>query len=224
MYESYWGLSEKPFENTPNPKFFYQSSQHQEGLARLSYVVSERKGAALLTGVFGCGKTLIARALLGDLPTTRYRMVYIANPLMSETELLRGIAHKLNIPNLPDRRSEILMDALLDSIGQALMDNVRDGKDTLIIIDEAHIIRNERMFEELRMLLNFQNEDRFMLTLILMGQPELKEMVDRNKPLAQRIYMGHHLVALTNSESMEYIRHRLTVAGSNTPDLFSQEA
>lgn len=224
MYTEYWGLNSLPFENTPNPRFFYASSQHEEGLARLSYVVQGRKGAGILTGVFGCGKTLMARSLLGDLPANRYRVAYIANPLMSEVELMRGVAQKLNVPNLPDRRSEVLMDALLESIEQVLKDNARDGKETLIIIDEAHVIREERVLEELRLLLNFQEEDRFLLTLILMGQPELKEAIDRHKPLAQRICMGYHLVPLSAQETADYTRHRLTVAGSQRPELFTDRA
>jgi len=224
MYTDYWKLTVLPFENTPDPKFFYQSPQHQEGLARLDYVVRARKGAGVLTGVFGCGKTLMARALLSGLPAARYRMAYLANPLMSEVELLHGVALKLNVPALPDRRSEVMVDVLLAGIEQVLRDNARDGKDTLVIVDEAHLIREERVLEELRLLLNFQDDDRFLLTLILMGQPELKEIIDRHKPLAQRICMGYHLVPLTAQETADYTRHRLTVAGATDPALFTDKA
>lgn len=225
MYAEYWGLSMLPFENTPDPKFFYQSPQHQEGLARLNYVVQGRKGAAVLTGVFGCGKTLLARALFAQLPPNRYRQVYIANPLLSDVELLHAIAQKLSVPNLPDRRSDVLADMLLSGIEQALRDNMRDGKDTLIIVDEAHIIKDERVLDQLRLLMNFQDEDRFLLTMILMGQPELKELVDRHKPLAQRMCMGYHLVALSAPETAEYVKYRLSVAGAKNPvALFSPKA
>ena len=224
MYTQYWGLSCLPFENTPDPRFFYQSPQHQEGLARLNYVVQGRKGAGVLTGVFGCGKTLLARTLLAQLPASRYRMVYLANPMMSEVELLHGIAQKLNVANLPDRRSEVLVDVLLDSIEQALKDNARDDKETLILVDEAHAIQKERAIEQLRLLLNFQEEDRFLLTLILMGQPELKQVVDSHKPLAQRICMGYHLVALSPQETAEYARYRLSIAGAKQDALFTPKA
>ena len=224
MYTEYWGLSAQPFENTPDPKFFYQSPQHQEGLARLNYVVQGRKGAGVLTGVFGCGKTLLARSLFAQLPANRYRMAYIANPLMSDVELLHAIAQKLNVANLPDRRSDVLADVLLSGIEQALRDNMRDGKDTLIIVDEAHTVKEERVLEQLRLLMNFQDEDRFLLTMILMGQPELKELVDRHKPLAQRICMGHHLVPFSAGETAEYVRHRLSIAGSKDANLFTAKA
>ncbi|MBI4322792.1 MAG: AAA family ATPase [Candidatus Omnitrophica bacterium] len=224
MYTEYWGLSAPPFENTPDPKFFYQSPQHQEGLARLNYVVQGRKGAGVLTGVFGCGKTLLARSLFAQLPANRYRLVYIANPLMSDIELLHAIAQKLNVSNLPDRRSDVLADVLLSGMEQALRDNMRDGKDTLVIVDEAHTIKEERVLEQLRLLMNFQDEDRFLLTMILMGQPELKELVDRHKPLAQRICMGHHLLPLSAGETTAYARHRLSVAGAKDPNLFTSKA
>jgi type II secretory pathway predicted ATPase ExeA len=224
MYTDYWGLTCLPFENTPDPRFFYHSSHHVEALARLNYVVQARKGAGVLTGVFGCGKTLLARSLFSQLPASRYRTVYCSNPLMSEVELLHGVAQKLNVADLPDRRSDVLIDALLSSIEQALKDNARDGKETLIIVDEAHAIREEKVLEELRLLLNFQEEDRFLLTLILMGQPEFKEMVDRNKPLAQRIYMGYHLVALSPAETADYTRYRLSVAGAKQGSLFTPKA
>ena len=223
MYLQYWGLSALPFENTPNPRFLYQSPQHQEALARLTYVVEGRKGAGVLTGVFGCGKTLIARLLLAQLTENRYRTVYLANPLMSSVELLRSIATKLHVPNLPERRSEVLTDALLDSIEHALYENIRDGKENVIIIDEAHVIKDEEVLEQLRLLLNFQTEDRFLLTLLLMGQPELKEMIDRHKPLAQRICMGYHLEALSAQETADYTRYRLSVAGAGR-ELFAPKA
>ena len=224
MYTDYWKLTAQPFENTPDPKFFYQSPQHQEGLARLNYVVQGRKGAGVLTGVFGCGKTLLARSLFAQLPANRYRLVYIANPLMSDIELLHAIAQKLNVSNLPDRRSDVLVDVLLSGMEQALRDNMRDGKDTLVIVDEAHTIKEERVLEQLRLLMNFQDEDRFLLTMILMGQPELKELVDRHKPLAQRICMGHHLLPLSAGETAEYARHRLSIAGAKNANLFTPKA
>lgn len=215
MYAAYWGLTELPFENTPNPRFLYQSPQHQEALARLTYVVEGRKGAGVLTGVFGCGKTLIARALLAQLAESRYRAVYLSNPLMSGMELLHAIAARLHVPQLAATRSEVLMDSLIDSIEHALRENLRDGKETVIIVDEAHLIEDVAVMEQLRLLLNFQDEDLFLLTLILMGQPELKELIDRHKPLAQRICMGYHLEALSVHETAEYVGFRLSVAGAN---------
>jgi len=224
MYEAYWGLTLRPFDNTPDPRFFYASAQHQEGLARLLYVIEAKKGAGVLTGVFGCGKTLMARALVHQLEAARYRLVYLANPIMSEVELLHAIAMKLNIPDLPMRRRDVLVDVLLESIGGVLRDNSREGKETLIIVDEAHLIQEERVLQELRLLLNFQEEDRFLLTLIFMGQPELRDLVEQNKPLAQRVCMGFHLGPFTELETAQYLRHRLMVAGAANGRLFDENA
>ena len=223
MYERYWGLNKKPFENTPDPTFLYYSPQHQEALARLIYAVKEKKGAALLTGVFGCGKTLLAHTLLRELSLDRYKVAFIANPFLSYLELLMSITSHLGAMNLPDKKSEVLTNVLLDSLSSILYNNSRDGKDTIVIIDEGHVIDDPKIFEELRLLLNFQTEDRFLLTLLLFGQPELREKIDNNKQFEQRIAMKCHLDNLSMKDTMAYINHRLEVAGCSEP-VFTQSA
>src|SRR3989338_3736861 len=124
MYEKYWGLSEKPFENTADPRFLYYSGQHEEALTRLNYAVSEGKGAALLTGIFGCGKTVIARALVEGLSRAKFEVAFVINPQLSHIELLREIVYDLGIKeNLPTLKTDILH--LLD---ERLHHNVDDGK------------------------------------------------------------------------------------------------
>lgn len=223
MYEEYWGLHKKPFENTPDPTFLYRSQEHEEALARLIYAVNERKGAAVLTGVFGCGKTLIGNELLRELSNDRYRVAFIANPYLSHLELLMALASRLGAANLPDRKSEVLVNLLLDSINSILHNNYRDGKDTVIIIDECHVIDDPKIFEELRLLLNFQIEDRFLLTLLLFGQPELREKIDNNKQFEQRIAIKCHLTNFDLQDTTYYIAHRLKVAGAQAP-IFTNEA
>jgi type II secretory pathway predicted ATPase ExeA len=220
MYEGYWGLTESPFENTPNPKFLYYSKEHEEGLSRLLYVVEKRKGAALLTGVFGCGKTVLARALFSQLNKNIYQIALINNPNLKSVEFLRAIARQLGAENLPEKLTEMSADHFLQIIEEILLNNVKDGKETLITIDEAHVIKDLDIFEELRLLLNFQFEDRFLLTLILMGQPELADRIKKNKQLSQRIAMGYSLVPLKKEEMEKYIMHRLEVAGANK-EIFS---
>lgn len=223
MYESYWGLSEKPFENTPNPKFFYTSPQHEEALSRLLYGVREKKGAVMVTGVFGCGKTLLAQVLLRELDQDIYRVAMVNNPMMSNVELLRSIATRLGAADLPAKRSELLKDVVLDTIGDLLMGNHNDGKQTVILLDEMHVVTDKDVLEDLRMLLNFQLQDRFLCTLILMGQPELAKQIALNKQLNQRIAIRCHVDHFKPAETRAYIEHRMTVAGGR-PDLFTPPA
>lgn len=221
MYEAHWGLTAKPFENTPNPRFIYYSAEHEEALSRFLYAVREGKGAGMLTGVFGCGKTLIGRTLLSELDKDVYRTAFIANPYLSYEELLMHIVYSLGGTDLPTKKSEIMINVVLERLGEILQNNMRDGKKTVVIIDEAHVIRDRQVWEELRLILNFQLEDRFLLTLLLLGQPELKDVIDSNKQFAQRIAIKSHLINLNEEESKNYILHRLEVAGRTTP-LFTE--
>ena len=223
MYEQYWKLSEKPFENTPDPRFIYYSMQHKEGLSRLLYVVSENKGAGMLTGTFGCGKTLLARTLIKKLDRDVYRIAFIGNPYLTYEELLMHIVYNLGTKDLPTRKSDILVNVILEKLNEILENNRRDGKKTVIIVDEAQVIKNQGVWEELRLLLNFQLEDSFLLTLLILGQPELREIIDNNKQFAQRIAVKCHLDRLNEEETKGYILHRLSVANRSEP-LFNDGA
>lgn len=218
MYEEYWKLKEKPFQNTPDPRFLYYSQEHEEALGRLSYTVKEGLGAAMLAGVFGCGKTVIGQALVEELGEG-YKVAFITNPNLSHVELLREITYQLGAKeNLPREKTDLMH--LLNDI---LRNNMNDGKQTVVIIDEAHIIEDRMVFEELRLLLNLQLRDRFLLTLILLGQPELEEKIITNKQLSQRIAIKYRLERLSEEETRNYVVHRLNVAGRIEP-IFSPGA
>jgi general secretion pathway protein A len=223
MYKDFWNMTELPFENTPNPKFLYYSKEHEEALFRLLYVVEQRKGAAMLTGIFGCGKTVIGRALLGKLNKNIYRIAVINNPHLKSVELLRTIARQLGVTELSEKLNEMSADTFLQKIEEVLINNSRDGKETLIIIDEAHMIHDDDIFEELRLILNFQTEEKFLLTLILMGQSELIEKVRKHKPFAQRIALGYHLSPFDLLDTQKYIEHRLEVVGKKNRQLFTPQ-
>jgi len=218
MYEAYWGLTEKPFQNTPDPRFLFRSAACEEALSRLLYVVREGLGAAALTGIFGCGKTLISHALVEELGGN-CKVALVTNPALSGVALLREITYQLSHRNqLPHEKTE-----LLHTIEEITRNNVQDGKRTVLVVDEAHLIEEQSAFEELRLLLNLQSRETFLLTVLLLGQPELQAKIDQQKPLAQRIALRYHLGPLTLEETTAYITHRLQVAGRSEP-VFAPEA
>lgn len=210
MYENYWGLREKPFENTPDPHFLYHSSKHEEAFSRMLYAIRERKGITMLTGEYGSGKTILSRALLEELSDERYQIVLIFNPRIPPIEFLQEIVYQLGADGSCDSKTK-----LLRVFNEILYNNRSENKRTIIVIDEAQTIESEEVFDELRLLLNFQLDDMFLLTLILLGQSELKEKVEKIPQLWHRLALRYHLMALDERETYEYIVHRLKVAGSS---------
>lgn len=227
MYGQFWGLKEKPFQNTPDPKFLFLSGQHEDALMKLSYVITQDLGCGMLAGVFGCGKTLLGKTLLNDLGKDKVRCCFINSPSYQDpAELLRAIVRGLSPQPLPDKKTEIMADSLIEKLQAILLDNARDGKENIVIIDEAHTINDARIFEQMRLILNFQQEDKFLLTLLILGQPELKEKVEGNKPLDQRVAIRCFLEAFNEEDTVKYILHRLKVAGRDeaAAEVFSQES
>ena len=218
MYEAYWQLSEPPFDNSPNPKFFYLSPEHEEALVRLVYTVRHRKGCGMLTGEYGCGKTTLSRALIQRLEAERYEIGLLTNPSWNATDFLREALYQLGVESREKSKSE-----LLHLLNDVFFRNYRDGRDTVIIVDEAQLIADDAVFEEVRLLMNFQTDDRFLVTLLLIGSPELRERVRRLKHLDQRITIRYHLNTLDYTHTAAYVTHRLKMAGRATP-IFTEEA
>lgn len=174
----------------------------------------------MLTGVFGCGKTVIGQVILRELNQERYRWAYLANPRLGDVDFLRMITHHLGRVAPPTNKTDVLI-----TLEQIVLDNAKEGRDTVIVVDEAHVIQDPGVFEELRLLLNFQWKDRFLVTLILSGQPELARIIDANKPFEQRIGIKARLEAMSFDETLGYIRHRMRVAGHQQPEpIFTEEA
>ena len=208
MYREHWGLKDLPFENVPDPRYFYPSPEHQEALMRLFYAVNNRKGAAMLTGEVGCGKTILSRTLVQDLAGDRYEIGLVANPSLPPLDFLREILYQLGVESGSTSKLD-----LLHALNDLVVKNLNAGKDTVVMIDEAQAIEDEATLEELRLLLNFQLNERFLLTLILIGQPELREKVGRIRQLDQRIAIKYHLGPLSPEEMRKYILFRLEKAG-----------
>lgn len=219
MYEAYWKLKEKPFENTPDPRFIFFTQRHDEALSRMLYAMRERKGAALLTGEYGSGKTLLSRVFWKELQQEqKYQAAFILNPCLPAWELIKEIFHQLSGGQaIPAAKID-----LFHSLHKLLYSNYDANKHSVIVIDEAQAINDEEIFEELRLLLNFQLNDSFLLTLILLGQPELKEKINKLPQFRQRIAIRYHLRALPQDMSLGYIQHRLKVAGAQK-EIFLEE-
>jgi type II secretory pathway predicted ATPase ExeA len=208
MYEKHWNLRKPPFENTPDTEFFFESEKHREAFSRLSYVVEEKKSCAVITGAYGTGKTLMLKALEREFLKKGYMFSFVNNPRLDDLGLLKMILHNFTGYNVPVRKEDVLM-----GIEKFLRDTHQDGKHVVVAIDEAQLIDDASVFEELRLLLNFQTETRFLVTLILSGQPELKGKLDSNKQFSQRIVLSYNLEPLDFEEMKKYTEHRLNIAG-----------
>jgi general secretion pathway protein A len=218
MYEAYWELSEPPFDNSPNPKFFYLSPEHEEALVRLVYTVRHRKGCGMLTGEYGCGKTTLSRALIQRLEAERYEIGLLTNPSWNVVDLLREVLYQLGVETQETRKPE-----LLHLLNDLFFRHYQAGRDSVVIIDEAQLINDDAVFEELRLLMNLQTDERFLVTLVLIGSPELAAKVRRLKHLDQRITLRYHLKTLDRTHTASYIAHRLRMAGQPN-QLFTEEA
>jgi type II secretory pathway predicted ATPase ExeA len=219
MYEKYWGLTEKPFENTPDPRFMYYSTKHEEALTRLLYAIKEEKGAAMLTGEYGSGKTILSRIIIDELIKNKiYEVALIIHPQLTPVQFIQEIIYQLKNEHAKGPKPQ-----LLHMMQDIIYKNYHEQKKTVILIDEAQIIKNQETFEELRLFLNFQLNNKFLITLVLIGQPELLKKISAIPQLEQRLGIKYHLFGLNDKETEEYIKHRLAVAGAGS-EIFTQEA
>jgi general secretion pathway protein A len=208
MYEQYWGLREAPFAQTPDPRFLYLSPEHEDALMLLHYAVARNKGAAMLAGRIGLGKTTLSRKLLETLDAVSHRVVMIVNPVLTPVQMLREILSQLGVEvNSRDRQ------VLVQRLHLELLDNYDKGRKVVLLVDEAHLIRSSSTFEELRLLLNCQMNDQFLISLLLLGQEELVGKLKKVPALEQRLAVRHTLRPLTEAAAGEMLLHRLRVAG-----------
>jgi len=196
MYTSYWGLTAAPFENVPNQELFYESPQHEEALVRLVYTVEHKKGLAVLTGEVGSGKTTISRVLYDYLSTDNFEVITIVNLALGPVDFYRALLIELNEPAEEDSKT-----ILLNRFSQRLIQNYNHDISTILIIDEAHLIKDRAILEELRMMLNLQHENQFLVTLLIMGQPPLDANIASLKPLKERVAIRYDLLPLSFNDT-----------------------
>lgn len=219
MYLDYYGLSEPPFDITPNPRFLFYSPKHREAFNHLLYGIRERKGFVQLTGEVGAGKTTVCRAMLEELGD-QFATALILNPVLDSDQLMKAIAMEfgLNVKGL-DRLET------LAALNHFLLQQVEQHRDAVLIIDEAQDLSNE-LLEQVRLLSNLETDDRKLVQIILMGQPELRHRLDafHLRQLRQRITIRYHLRPLTRTEVGQYIHHRLHVSGAQGAPFFTTGA
>jgi len=219
VYEGYFGLTERPFSIAPDPHYLYMSARHKEATAHLSYGLTQGGCFIVLTGEVGTGKTTLCRNLLSDLPQN-VDVALILNANINESELLQTVCDELKIEysHLSSQKQ------LLDLINQYLLETFADNRHTVLIIDEAQLLSRD-VLEQIRLLTNLETTKSKLLQIILIGQPELNDLLSRNdlRQLAQRVTARYHLGALERSEIEDYINFRLGVAGCKQP-LFSRQA
>jgi general secretion pathway protein A len=221
MYLSFFGLNEKPFAITPDPRYLYLSERHAEALAHLLYGINEAGGFIQLTGEVGTGKTTIVRSLLAQVPKNA-EIALILNPRMTAPEFLLTICEEIGI-GVPDDSLGSLKD-LVDILSHYLLKAHASGRRVVLVVDEAQNLA-PAVLEQVRLLTNLETNTQKLLQIILIGQPELRELLGRNelRQLAQRITGRYHLHPLSRDETAAYVRHRLRVAGA-TNDIFSGPA
>ena len=223
MYMRFFGLKQEPFSLAPDPRYLYMSKRHREALAHLLYGVGGGGGFVLLSGEIGAGKTTVCRCFLEQIPK-RCNVAYIFNPKLTVLELVKSICDEFHIP-APKVRGTATVKTYVDALNDFLLRTHAVGQNNVLIIDEAQQLSAE-VLEQLRLLTNLETNERKLLQIVLIGQPELRTMLERPdlEQLAQRVIARFHLKALTAKETEHYIRHRLSVAGMTRAIPFDRKA
>lgn len=219
MYLDHFKLREMPFSLTPGTRFVHFSPGHRSAIDHLLFGIRQRKGFIVLVGEVGSGKTTLCRALLRELEAT-YQTALILNPRLSEGQLLRAILNELGVS---DVRGDLL--ALRDRLNAHLLEQAERGNDVVLIIDEAQTL-SAAMLENIRLLTNLETEDRKLLQIVLVGQPELRTRLNdhRLRQLRQRVGVYYHLRGMGPDDTARYVAHRLNVAGAGEHPRFDPQA
>ena len=219
MYEKFYNFSEKPFNTTPDSKFFFASSKHIEALNSLIYAINERKGFVVITGEIGAGKTTVSRTLLNKIDGDT-KVALITNTHITQKELIEQILDDLSVDYSPGGKQK-----LIKQLNKFLIEQLAMNTKIVLIIDEAQNL-TPKVLEEIRMLSNLETEKEKLIQIILMGQPQLKAKLHHPKleQFKQRIAINYHITSLTIEETHEYIKHRIKLVTQNPEQIFTSEA
>ena len=219
MYEAFFGFREPPFSLTPDPRFLWLSDTHQEGLATLVYGITRHKGFLLLTGEVGTGKTTLLRAALSQIPPDTDTALVLNTVGLTPMDLLKLIAAEFGIEGKLESTADYII-----ALNRMLLERLRMGRNTVLIIDEAQNLDQETL-EEVRLLSNLETDTSKLMQIVLTGQPELLRMLGMPalRQLRQRIAVEHHMEPLESEEIQPYLTHRMQVAGANFEDVFTDD-
>lgn len=219
MIEEFWGLNEKPFLNTPDSKFLYPTGDFEEALSRLLYHIKEvRGGISLITGEIGCGKTFLSIRLMESLAEDKYVKALIINPKFTPTQFLRTVLNGFG-----EKKSYRVRYSNLLLLEDVLEKNIEEGKENILIIDEAQLL-NPDLIEEVRLLTNYEKPGKKFLQIVLFAQPEFEKKVKNIAQFNQRIQVRYHLEGMDRGETKNYIIHRLKQAGCEQPEILTDGA
>jgi len=221
MYQAYWQLNARPFENCIDARFYYPSEVHQGALLKLRYAIESQRGAALLAGAAGAGKTLLIQSLKRQLDDSFAPFVHLVFPQMTTSELLAFVAAECGALERPS--SHLPVDETVRALQKFFAENGRRGRQAIIAVDEAHLLIESGALETLRLLMNFESPSRPALTILLAGQPQLLPALERLPGLEARIGVKSLLRPFNLEETVSYVSHRMTAAGA-THDIFSSDA
>lgn len=220
MYESFYGLAERPFRMTPDTRYFYPSPKHVDALNHMIYAIEERRGFVVITGEIGSGKTTLSRVLFQKLDP-RTRTAIVRNTHLTAKDLITAALEELEIPYTPSTTKT----RMIGLLNEFLIDQLSDDNNVVLLIDEAQNLK-PAVLEEVRMLSNLETETEKLIQIILMGQPELKAKLWLKEltQLRQRVALLYHLGALDADETAGYVMHRLQVAGATGTPVFQPAA
>jgi general secretion pathway protein A len=219
MYTKFYGFREKPFEITPDPRFLYLSENHKEALAHLTYAVRERKGFTVITGEVGTGKTTLIQTLLSRLDGNT-KTAYLFNPKLESTDFLHYICEDLGLKGQKRSKGQYLV-----CLHNFLISCYARNENVVLIIDEAHTL-DPTLLEEVRLLTNLETPKSKLMQVILMGQPELNDTLNRPqfRQLKQRVSLRYHMQPLNKEEARQYIKRRMRMAEAVDPNIFTPKA
>lgn len=222
MYEAHWNFANKPFAHSSDPRYYYPSESHQGALLKLRYAVESKRGAALLSGAPGLGKTLLINGLLRQLPESFTPKVHLVFPQMPPDQLLAYLAGELTQAG-PSSDTVLTIETSIRKIQNTLSRNTASGQHCVIAIDEAHLLTDSTTFETLRLILNLEHDGQPTVTMILAGQPTLLPSINRLEGFEERLGVKCLLRPFSPDETASYISHRLN-AGGATQTVFTNEA